>query len=88
MPATPSASLNLSPNRDLPLGTVDASVIAAAERLDATEVATLESAADPATRLHPVAESVAENRVHSLVTDEIGLPGPYPQRHTRRTTWL
>ena len=28
--------------RDLPLGTVDASVIAAAERLDATEVATLD----------------------------------------------
>lgn len=28
--------------RDLPLGTVDASVIATAERLDATEVATLD----------------------------------------------
>jgi uncharacterized protein len=28
--------------RDLPLGTVDASVIAAAERLDVTEVATLD----------------------------------------------
>jgi predicted nucleic acid-binding protein len=28
--------------RDLPLGSVDASVIAAAERLDATEVATLD----------------------------------------------
>jgi len=28
--------------RDLPLGTIDASVIAAAERLDATEVATLD----------------------------------------------
>lgn len=28
--------------RDLPLGTVDASVITAAERLDATEVATLD----------------------------------------------
>jgi predicted nucleic acid-binding protein len=28
--------------RDLPLGTVDASVIAAAERLDAAEVATLD----------------------------------------------
>ena len=35
------------------------------------------SAADSATRLHPVAESVAENKVHGLVTDGIGLPEPY-----------
>ncbi len=35
------------------------------------------SVADLATHLTPVAESVAENKVHGLVTDEIGFPEPY-----------
>jgi len=36
------------------------------------------TAADLASSLAPVAESVAENKVHGLVADGIGLPGPYP----------
>jgi hypothetical protein len=35
------------------------------------------STANLAPCLTPVAESVAENKVHGLVTDKIGLPEPY-----------
>jgi hypothetical protein len=35
------------------------------------------SAAHSASCLTPVAESVAENKVHGLFTDEIGSPEPY-----------
>ena len=35
------------------------------------------NAADIASRLTPVAESVAENEVHGLVTDRVGLLEPY-----------
>jgi hypothetical protein len=35
------------------------------------------TASDSASCLTPVAESVAENKVHGLVTDEIGFPEPY-----------